>query len=99
MNHIDFSICGFDGNLTEQLSNSGFEACLHSVPQENCEKVKKKTPDPKLVFFFSGWPEEAVMRDLLQILRSHLLEFEITCTLFIAYRQTLHFVSAAHHES
>lgn len=49
--------------------------------------------------FFSGRPGEVVTRDLLQILHSHLLESEITRTVFTAYRQTLHFVSTAHHES
>lgn len=83
MNHIDFSICGFDGNLIEKLGNLGFEACLHRVFHSKIVKKGKKKPKG----FFSGRPEEAVTRDLLQILHSHLLESEITCTLFIAYRQ------------
>lgn len=84
MNCIDFPVCGFDGNLIEKLSNSGSTVKLWK---------NRKTKE-----FFSG-PGEAVTRKLLQILCSHLLEFEITCTVFIAYRQTLHFVSTAHHES
>jgi len=76
MNHIDFSICGFDGNLIEKLGNSGFEACLHRVFHSKIAKKRKIKKTNK--GFFSGWPEEAVTRDLLQISRSRLLEFEIT---------------------
>lgn len=97
MNPIDFSICGFDGNLIEKLGNSGFEACLHRAFHSKIVKQGKKKK--KNGGFFSSRPEEAVTRDLLQILHSHLPEFEITCTLFVAYRQTSHFVSTAHHES
>lgn len=57
MNHIDFPICGFDGNLIEKLSNSGFEACLHRVFHSKIvEKKKKEEKNPNQTqqrgFFF-----------------------------------------------